>query len=64
MTFSLHYPAVQRGQLTPSEAFDLAEKLLRGRIRHVMLDDSAKVLLKGEEGGVAFEHDTHPAVSG
>ncbi len=51
-------------QLTPSEAVDLAEKLVWGGIRYAMLDESAKVLLKGAEGGVAFERDTHPAVSG
>ena len=37
-------------QLTRSEAFDLAEKLVRGGIRHAMLDESATVLLEGEEG--------------
>ena len=36
-------------QLTPSEAFDLAETLVRGGIRHAMLDESAKVLLEGEK---------------
>ena len=51
-------------QLRPSEAFDLAEKLVRGGIRHAMLDESAKVLLEGEESGAGFERDTRLAVSG
>jgi len=40
-------------RLTPTEAFNLAELLVRGGIRHAMLDESAKIL---------FEKGVSPAI--
>ena len=49
-------------RLEPSEAFDLAEQLVRSGIRRAMLDESAKVLFEGEDSGAGFERDTRPVV--